>query len=80
MKRDFDPDEALETLATNRRVYIDKVLRCIHTSIEQCDNYEMASNYMIAAAENLKELNSAMDYLNELTSSDTYPSFGTIFE
>ena len=83
MKRvKFYPEKAISGLEKNRKDYVMLALERINLCVSH-GNYEMASNYIVAAADNLKELNGSLNYLHAITRSeneDDYPEFKTIFD
>lgn len=79
MVKNFCAEDAVKKLEENRRAYIQKVIENIERSFGH-NNYDMAANYIIAAADNLKSLNGTLDYLDVLTRGDEYPEFSTIFD
>ena len=74
----FSTETAIRKLKENRKTYIKRLIMSVNQSIDKLDDYEMASNYIIAAADNLRTLNGALDYLE--LAEDTYPEFEPVFD
>ena len=77
----FDPEKAVAKLKANRKDYIDRVMAYLKQSIETFGDYEMAANYIVAAADSLKSLNSVFDFLSVIADTDDgYPEFGAMLD
>ena len=77
---DFDPEQAIKTLEENRKEYIGKLLKYVNECIAH-DNYDMATNYIVAASSNLLSLEGSIGYLEAIKAcKDEYPEFKTLFD